>query len=213
MKKIFFLAIIILSAGSVSAQRYFSGSRGDYSNYDFYQPKVGFEAGLNIANTINSTNSNYSTNTVAGFNAGITFDIPVIYPFSIEPEVLYSQKGYKADTQFGQFTKRTSFIDVPVLAKFRIAPVFNLFIGPQFSYLLSTTNTYSNGFSTTNQQYYNNDTKAYLDGVVGVSFDINRSIDLHARYTIDIEETDSNSNSYVPSYRNQVWQIGLGFKL
>ena len=213
MKKSIFLAVVILSAGTVNAQRYFSGSRSDYSNYDFYQPKIGFEAGLNIANTISSDNSNYSTNSVAGFNAGITFDIPVIYPFSIVPEVIYSQKGYKATTQFGEFTRRNGFLDIPVLAKFRVAPTFNLFVGPQFSYLLSTTNTYSDGFTTTSREYYNNDSKAFLDGVLGVSFDLNSSVDLHARYTIDIEKTDSHGNSYVPAYRNQVWQIGLGFKL
>lgn len=214
MKKILLLALGLLGAGSVSAQRYFSGSRGDYSNYDFYQPRVGFEAGVSIANTISSNNDNYSTKTLTGFNAGITFEVPIIYPLSFNPEVLYSQKGYSANTQNGNYTKRLEFIDIPLLAKLKVASVFNIFVGPQLSYLLSTTNTYSDNFISTSEQYYNkNGNKTFIDGVLGVSFDLNRSVDLHARYTIDIQKTDSNGNAYVPAYRNQVWQIGLGFKL
>jgi len=149
-----------------------------------------------------------------GFNAGITFDLPLIYPLSFAPEVLYSQKGYTAETSDGNFTQRTHYIDIPLLAKFRMGPAFNFYIGPQLSYLMSTTNTYDNGFTVTSEHYYENNYghKSYLDGVVGVSFDINRNVDLHARYTLDLTQTNSYGDTYVPDYRNQVWQIGLGFK-
>ena len=101
------------------------------------------------------------------------------------------------------------------MAKFRVGPVFNFYVGPQLSYLLSTTNTYDNGFVISSEQYYenNNGHKSFLDGVIGVSFDLNRSVDLHARYTIDLEKTDDYGNTYVPNYRNQVWQFGIGFRL
>jgi opacity protein-like surface antigen len=218
MKKILFLAITLLIAGSVSAQRRYyhsqrnTNSSDDYT--DFYQPKIGFEFGTNISNSVSSSNSNYSTGSLVGLNAGITFDLPLIYPLSFAPEVIYSQKGYTAETSDGNFTQRTHFIDVPLLAKFRIGPAFNFYIGPQLSYLISTTNTYDNGFTVTSEHYYENNYghKSFLDGVLGVSFDINRNVDLHARYTIDLSQTDSYGDTYTPDYRNQVWQIGLGFK-
>lgn len=219
MKKILFLAITLLIAGSVSAQRY--GHRPHYNrnndrdnNGDFYQASVGIVVGANISNTIGSYNSNYSTNSIVGLNAGLAFNIPLIYPLSFAPEVLYSQKGYQAYTQDGNFKQRTEFIDVPLLAKFRVGPSFSLLVGPQLSYLISTTNTYASGFSTVTEKYYddNNGHKSFLDGVVGVSFDINRNVELHGRYTIDMQQTDSNGSTYVPNYRNQVWQVGLGFK-
>lgn len=218
MKKILFLAIALLAAGSVSAQRYYHSPRSNRggSSDDFYQPQVGFEIGANVSNSINSYNSNYNTGSIVGFNGGITFDLPLIYPLSFAPEVLYSQKGYTADTQNGNFTQRTDFIDVPLLAKFHVGPTFNFFIGPQLSYLISTTNTYDDGFTVTSKQYYENDNnghKTYLDGVIGISFDVTRNVDLHARYTLDMQQTDSRGNTYVPNYRNQVWQFGLGFKL
>ncbi len=217
MKKILFLAIGLLVAGSVSAQRRFYHSprntmSNDYSN--FYQPTIGFEIGANISNSVSNSSSNYTTGSLAGLNAGITFNLPIIYPLSFAPEVLYSEKGYTAATQDGNYTQRTNFIDVPLLAKFKLGPVANFYIGPQLSYLISTTNTYDNGFTVTSEQYYanNNGHKSFLDGVVGVSFDFNRSVDLHARYTIDLQQTDNYGSTYVPNYSNQVWQIGLGFK-
>jgi hypothetical protein len=217
MKKILFLAIGLLVAASVSAQRrfYHPQRNTNNNNYsDFYQPAIGFEIGANISNSVSSSGSNYSTGSLAGLNAGITFNLPIIYPLSFAPEVLYSEKGYTATTQDGNYTQRTNFIDVPLLAKFKLGPVFNFYIGPQLSYLISTTNTYDNGFTVTSEQYYdnNNGHKSFLDGVVGVSFDFNRSVDLHARYTIDLQQTDYYGTTYVPNYRNQVWQIGLGFK-
>jgi len=213
------MAIALLIAGSVSAQ-YYTPRRGytnnvntGNSNSDFYEPRIGMDVGVNISNTTSAYNSNFSTNTLTGFHAGLTFDIPLIYPISLAPEAIYSQKGYTAVTPSGNFTQRTQFIDLPVLLKFNVGPILRLYAGPQYSFLLSTQNTYDNGFVVTNQQYYNNTgTKAILDGVLGVAFDLSRYVDLRARYTLDLKSTSSVNSAYQPDYRNQVWQFGLNFK-
>ena len=220
MKKILFLVTIcLLVAGSVSAQQYYYGPRRHVrraperrpNNDDFYRVKVGLTGGLNIANTVDAYNSNYSTGSIAAWNAGLYLDIPLVYPLSFEPEVLFSQKGYSAQTTDGNLTSRSNFIDVPLLAKFHLAPGFNFLIGPQLSFLTSTTNTYDNGFAVTEQDHYNyNNNTTFVDGVVGVSFDLNRAVELRARYTIDFNE-DNGNGTYVPAYRNQVFQLGLGF--
>jgi opacity protein-like surface antigen len=220
MKKILLLlAMGLLFAGSVSAQQYYYGPRRVVRrraverrrNDDFYRVKVGITGGLNIANTISSNNTNYSTGTIAGFNAGLYLDVPLIYPLSFEPEVLYSQKGFTANDAGDHFTSRQNFIDVPLLAKFHLAPGFNFLIGPQLSFLTSTTNTESSGFTLISQDHTNYDgANTFLDGVIGVSFDLNRNVELRARYTIDFNETDPYGNTFVPNYRNQVWQVGLG---
>jgi hypothetical protein len=219
MKKIFFMAMILLVAGSVSAQYYTPRSRYAPSNNngnngsDFYTPKVGLDVGVNIANTTSAYNSNFSTGTLAGFHAGLNLDIPLLYPLSISAEAMYSQKGYTAVTTSGNFTQRTQFIDLPILLKFNVGPILRLYAGPQYSFLLNTTNTYDNGFAVTAQQYYNNTgTKAILDGVAGVGFDLSRYVELRARYTLDLKSTSSVNSAYQPDYRNQVWQIGLNFK-
>ncbi|HEY0245143.1 MAG TPA: porin family protein [Mucilaginibacter sp.] len=216
MKKILFFAIGLFMAGSVSAQYYTPRPRytGNYSNgSDFYEPKVGLDIGVNVANTTSAYNSNFNTGTLAGLYAGLTFDIPLIYPLSFAPAAIYSQKGYTAVTNNGNFTQRKQFIDLPLLAKFNVGPILRLYIGPQYSFLLSTRNTYDNGFVVTNQQYYNNTgSKAILDGVLGVGFDLSRYVELRARYTLDLQSTGSVNSVYQPNYRNQVWQFGLNFK-
>jgi opacity protein-like surface antigen len=221
MKKILLLVTIcLLVAGSVSAQQYYYGPRRHVrraperrsNNDDFYRVKVGLTGGLNLANTVDAYDANYSTSTIAGWNAGLYLDIPIIYPLSFEPEVLYSQKGYSAQTTDGNLTSRTNFVDVPLLAKFHLTPGFNLLIGPQLSFPTSTTNTYDNGFAVTAQDHYTYDNNTtFVDGVVGVSIDLNSSVELRARYTIDLNQNNGNG-TYVPDYRNQVFQIGLGFR-
>ncbi|HVW94767.1 MAG TPA: porin family protein [Mucilaginibacter sp.] len=218
MKKIFFFAICLLAAGSVSAQGYYGHRRvvrrppPRSSSNDFYRVKVGIAGGFNFADAVDSYNSNYTTGSITAYHVGLTLDVPIAYPLSFEPEVLFSQKGYSAETTDGNFTQRSNFIDVPLLAKFRLAPYFNLVVGPQISFPISTTNTYDNGFNVTNQEHYSTtQDRTVLDGLIGVGFDINPNVELRARYTIDFQQTDDNAY-FLPGYRNEVFQLGIGLK-
>jgi hypothetical protein len=219
MKKHFFFAIaMLLIAGSVSAQYYQPRPRRHERTYDNnFRPAFSIIGGINVANVIKGNGPYaYGTDTKIGLNIGVGLDLPIVYPLSFAPEVLYSQKGYTSVTSYGQYRQRNDYIDVPLLAKFHIVPGFNIVIGPQISFLLSTTNTFDNGYSQTTQQNYNNSSNGYnktmIDGVAGVSFDIAHNVELRARYTIDFDQINDNGDAYVHSYRNQVWQFGLGFK-
>ncbi|HTD99405.1 MAG TPA: porin family protein [Mucilaginibacter sp.] len=224
MKRILFFAICLLAAGSVSAQTYYYGPRHvkrrpvqrrpvQRQADDFYRPRVGVEAGLSIANTVDSYDESYSTDNILAFHAGITATIPVVYPFSFQPEVLFSQKGFKAYTDDGSFTQRNNYIDVPLLANFRLVRGFNFLIGPQLNFPISTTNTFNNGFDVTRETYYSDNTnKSYVAGVVGFSIDLNPNVDIHGRYILDLSSNTYNDLSPIPNYRNQVWQFGIGIK-
>ncbi|MEO6980099.1 MAG: porin family protein [Mucilaginibacter sp.] len=219
MKKLLFLAICLLVAGSVSAQGYYSGHRRAVrrsaprsSSNDFYRTKIGIAGGFNFADAVDAYNSDYSTAGITAFHVGLTLDIPIAYPLSFAPEVLYSQKGYAATTQDGNFTQRANFIDVPLLAKFRLSPYVNFVVGPQVSFPISTTNTYDDGFNVTTEDHYSTTRdRTVLDGVIGVGFDINPNVEIRARYTIDFQQTDDNAY-FIPGYRNEVFQLGIGFK-
>jgi hypothetical protein len=226
MKKILFMAICLMAVvGSVSAQRYDRRypprrvvrrpppvqERYDRRQNDFWQPKVGIAGGVNFSNTVDAYNSDYSTSTIAGWHAGLTFDVPIAYPLSFAPEILFSQKGYKAETVDGTFKQRTNYVDIPLLAKFRLVPGFNFVIGPQLTFITSTRNTYDNGFNTISEpEYTYRGDKSYISGVIGVGIELNRNVELRGRYAIDLDKNYSNSSA--PDYRNQVFQLGLGFK-
>jgi hypothetical protein len=211
MKKLFLAAIVLFIAASADAQRH--GYRKQRASDDYYQPRIGLTGGLNIANTVSSRNSDFSTDTKLGANVGLFVEIPIVYPLSFQPEILFSQKGYRANTAYGEFAQRANFIDVPILAKIKLAPSFNILVGPQVSFLMNTRNTYYDDFDVLYQESYKyNGDKTFVGGVIGVAFDLNRNVDLRGRYTIDFQENNPNGRSGVPDYRNQVWQIGLGFK-
>lgn len=223
MKKLFFFALgLVLMAGSVSAQYYRPGYRRPRAQqqrtYDNnFRPTFSIIGGINVASVIKSHYPDFSTNSKIGANVGVGFDLPVIYPLSITVEGLYSQKGYTAIVSGGgEFKQRNDFIDVPILAKFHIVPGVNFLVGPQVSFLVSTTNSFNDGFTQSSQQYYNNSTNGYnktmIDGVAGLSFDLNRNVELRARYTLDLNAVNDNGDAYVPEYRNQAWQFGLGIK-
>lgn len=223
MKKFIFLAICLFAVGTASAQSYYDGPRHRqprrYVRHerprqydDFNQIKVGFTAGLNLANTLDAYDSRFGSSTIAGFNGGITLDVPIAYPFSFAPEILFSQKGYSADLENARFTERTNYIDIPLLAKFRIVRGFNFLIGPQLTFLTSQRDTYREfGTNVTTRYDGHEGDQSYVAGVVGVSFDINRNVEIRGRYNIDLSRNSSNEAD-LPDFRNQVWQIGLGFK-
>jgi hypothetical protein len=212
MKNLLLLALCLMFAGTVSAQHIY-GPLSDYNTTNFYDTKLGFEASVNVSNAIGSSASNFNTGSLTGFTGGLTFELPVAYPFSLQSELLYSQKGFSAQTPSGNFTQRTEFIDLPVLAKFKIAGLVNFYVGPQISFLAASSNSFAAGFNENNKHYYtSNISNTTFDGVIGIGFDVSRNIDVHAKYTIDVNQTNSNGNTYVPGYSNQVLQLGLGFK-
>ncbi|MBS1525052.1 MAG: PorT family protein [Bacteroidetes bacterium] len=218
MKKIFFLATcLVIMGGSAFAQTYYYPRRVHRPVHrrddDFYRPRVGIEGGLSVANTVDSYDNSYSTATILGFNAGITADIPLAYPLSFEPEVLFSQKGYQASTTDGTFTQRNDYIDIPLLAKFRLVRGFNFLIGPQINIPVYSTTTFNSGFNTSSESYYaDNSNKSNIAGAVGFSIDLNPNVDIHARYVIDLSSNTEDPNSPLPDYRNQIWQFGIGIK-
>jgi len=214
MKSIILLAAGLLLAGAVKAQNVY-GPLSDYSSNHFYDSKLGFEASVNVSNAVGtSSNSNFNAGALTGFTAGVSYELPVVFPFSIQSELLYSQKGFSAQTSNGNFTQRTQYIDVPVLAKFKVAGFVNLYAGPQVSFLAASSNSFSAGFNEGNKQFYasSNINKTNFDGVLGIGFDVSSKFDVHAKYTIDLNQTSANGNLYVPGYNNQVLQLGLGFK-
>jgi hypothetical protein len=140
MKKFIFLTfgVFALLAGSVSAQNYPPPRRYPHprrgpaqqqpqqqrQNNEDFKPRFGIVAGANIASIIDPNDASFHTDSRIGLNLGLSLDVPIIRPLSFEAELLYSQKGYNANTTYGQFSQRSNFIDLPLLAKFRIVPGF-----------------------------------------------------------------------------------------
>lgn len=210
MKKALYLIIGLFITTSASAQEFF-GARSDFD--DSFRPRFGFSMGAAFSNAVPSSKSNYNTGALAGFSFGFTYNHPVSDRLSVGAEALYSQKGYAATTQSGRFSQRSQFMDIPVYAKFKTGKKFNVFAGPQLSYMLSSNNLYNAGFDESVRSYYQySGVKTFFAGVVGAGVDINDRVNLNARYAIDLKGTNANGNTLVPAYRHQALQLAFGFK-
>ncbi|NEU10422.1 PorT family protein [Flavihumibacter sp. R14] len=198
MKKILIIAIGVFAAGAVQAQ--------DVS--------FGIKGGGNMSNIIKTNDDSYNTEFKPGFQGGLTMEIGLGKTFAFAPELMYSQKGYKTDTFGGTYTQTTSWVDIPILAKIQAAPQFNIFLGPQVSFLTQTKNKFEGDITVQDELEEGSETfkKSIAGGVVGAGFDITPKIGISARYAIDFQKTDEEGNSSTPAFKNQVVQAGLGFK-
>lgn len=202
MKHLLTIAFIALFAISTKAQ------------------SVSVKGGVNFSNIIKSGDKDFSTEFKPGFHAGLGIDIPVIMGFSFAPEVLFSQKGYKTTGTSiiggnNEYTVTTNFIDVPILAKFK-ATGFNIHLGPQVSFLTSTTETFKQGsdaFRKTVKEDNANLRKSIIGGVVGIGLDVSSKLSLTGRYALDFQKNNEDGSTETPVYKNQVIQVGLGIKL
>lgn len=209
MKKVLLMAIGLMAAGAIQAQ-----TRSTSKNMD--EVSFGIKAGGNLSNIIKTDGNDVKTDFKPGFHAGVFVEIPVSQKLTFAPEVMYSQKGYKADRFGGSLTQTTNWIDVPILAKIDLAPQFNIFLGPQVSFLTQTRNKFEGAFGTVEQTTIENESnkfrKSIAGGVIGAGVDITPKIGLSARYAYDFQKSNENGTLTSPEFRNQVIQASLGFK-
>lgn len=205
MRKLIFLTIGLFISGFSNAQT------------DNNLVSLGAKAGINISNIVKDDgNNNFNTDYLLGFHAGLTLDIPLVERLVFTPEILYSTKGYKSNSTFGDFTQTTHFLEVPILASVAVADKFNIVIGPQVSFLLQTNNKFESDFGTTERKIVEDDSdrfkKNLVGGVIGFRLDINDQVGFNGRYALDFQKNNENGSSQTPEYKNQVFQIGLGIK-
>ncbi|MEY3679138.1 MAG: hypothetical protein RI924_1279 [Bacteroidota bacterium] len=180
---------------------------------------LGFKAGMNLSNVIKSGEGDFKSRFKPGFAAGIFVDIPVAEVFSFAPELVYSQKGYQSSgTILGgdyDYKVSTNFVDIPLLAKFWVTEGLNLSVGPQVSFLLSTTESFKSGtqeFRNTIEEKNKNLKKSLFGGVIGLGYELGGQLGVQARYALDFQKNNADGSAEVPEYKNQVIQLGLTYQ-
>lgn len=202
MKKLIIAAMCVLFAGAANAQ------------------KIGVKGGVNLSNIIKKGDNNFSTDFKPGLNAGLIVEVPIVKTFSFAPELMFSQKGYKTtgSSLLGgpyDYTVTTNFIDIPILAKFNPTEKFSIFLGPQVSFLTSTTEKFTQGstsYQNTIREENDRLKKSIAGGVAGFGVTLTKQLDFHARYALDFQKNNEDGTSETPLYKNQVAQFGLAYK-
>ncbi|MGV9004316.1 porin family protein [Flavobacterium sp.] len=186
-------------------------------NDDRDQLRFGFKAGVNFSNVYDEEGNDFVADGKVGVAAGVFAQIPLGKLFGFQPEAIYSQKGFKATGSvlgFGyDYTRTSTYLDIPLLIQVKPAKQFTIVAGPQFSYLLETKNKFNGSSNTATEDEINsNNYKKNIFGfVVGADVNFDQLV-LSGRMGWDISKSDSDGNSDTPRYKNQVIQVTLGYR-
>lgn len=215
MKKVYLMSSIILLSFSYShAQKWFKSSD------DLWRDKLNFglKVGANYSNVYNTDGESFNTDPKLGFAAGAFIAIPFGEVIGIQPEILFSQKGYKANGSFlggnYELTRTSNYIDIPLLITLKPAESFTLMAGPQYSYLISQKNSFENGVTTIEQEkeFDNEDLRKNTFCFTG-GFDLNfNKIVVGARVGWDLYKNNSDGSTTTPRYKNTWYQLTLGYR-
>lgn len=180
------------------------------------------EALASLNNLLDYSGEMIKTKNHTGFFAGFHTNVPITNNFSIEPGLYYSQKGYELQGNFNikgleflganpKAVLQSQYLEIPVLLKAHLGG-FQLFAGPQVSYLINANLKTSAGvlgisllhkkMNATNQL---NRWDASVTGGVGYQF-LN-GVTLSASYDYGLMKADANEilNAY-----NRALKIGIG---
>lgn len=208
MKKIMFALIVSIMGGSSM-----------YAQSSSDQLHIGVKAGANYSNMYDSQNKEYSADGKIGFAAGAFVSIPIGTYFGIQPELLFSQKGFKATSSvFGNdvsLTRTTSYIDVPIFLAVKPSEMVTILVGPQYSFLMKQKDVFSSPITdiTTIDDFDNdNIRKNTLCLVTGLDINLN-SIVVGARVGWDLFNNNGDGTSTTPRYKNVWAQATVGIRL
>lgn len=175
--------------------------------------KTGVKGGINI-NTVRYRHSDPNSATL-GFNIGLLTRIQIVEGIYLQPEFLFSQKGYRSPVvgANGAVNSRMNYINLPILATFEVGKNFFLYTGPEFGYLVKASNKQDN--SSFNMTDYYNKFDWGLDAGAAYQFAGNLGVELRYFYgfrgLVKGITTDENGvpNGSNRDGANRVFQAGL----
>lgn len=181
--------------------------------------KFGAKVGLNNANVYDAQGEEFNADAKIGFAGGVFMAIPIGKYIGVQPEIMFSQKGFSATGRLlgstYDFTKTTNYLDIPLFVAIKPVDFLTVLVGPQFSYLISTKNVFSSTSSSYSQeQVFKNDEirKNTLCFVGGVDINIKHVV-LGLRAGWDVRNNRGDGTSTTPRYKNAWLQATVGYAL
>lgn len=156
MKKVKFLTLMsfmLITSFAMSQKQ-----KTDYrENLNF-----GVKIGANYSNVYDSEGEEFMAEGKLGLATGAFLSIPISKYFGIQPEVLLSQKGFKATGSIlgrpYEIVRTSTYLDIPLFFSVKPSEFLTLQAGPQFSYLLKQKDSFTNTFlSYEEEQEFTND--------------------------------------------------------
>lgn len=181
------------------------------------KPQFGLKVGGNYSNVYDTQGEQFKADAIFGMAAGATLVIPISKIIGIQPEVLLSQRGFKATGMlFGtsyDITRTTTYLDIPLLVTIKPIENITFLAGPQYSYMLKVSNKFENASTTILQEKeFDNDNlrKNILAFTLGADLNIEHLV-IGARVGWDLTNNNGDGTSSTPRYKNTWTQVTLGY--
>jgi hypothetical protein len=211
MKKLILVFVFAtLMFGSAFAQK---------SNADFREKvSFGVKAGINISNVYDSQGEQFNTDAKLGLAAGIFVALPIGKFIGMQPEILFSQKGYKGSGSLlgsnYSYTYTSNYIDVPLLFAIKPISLITILVGPQYSFLVKDSYKFDSALINIDQEHvFENDNirKNTLSFLGGVDFNFKRIV-IGTRVGWDLQANKGDGTSETPRYKNIWYQATIAFR-
>jgi hypothetical protein len=216
MKRILTLFLIVstLSVQRMSGQQYHH-LRNEDARTEF---QFGVKTGINLSVIYDEEGNQILPDPKFGFVAGAWLGIPLSKYLGLQPEVLYSQKGYLArGTVLNldySYTQSTDYLDLPLHLQFKPSSAVTLLAGPQYSKLISRTDEFGQGTITTVQkQEISHNTIRPDVWSISTGADFTREhLVISIRACFDLEPNGGGGTSIDPSYKNAWIESSIGYR-
>lgn len=181
MKKLGLIALVLFSMTANAQEKFLS---------------FGLKGGVNFSN-LNGDIENIDFKTRSSYHFGALLEIHLFENLSIQPELLYSVQGAKAESGTASIDDVDfKYLTVPVMVKFYLSDKLSVEAGPQFAFLADdnvgdTFRTRSFDFS--------------VGG--GLAYDITKNIFIQARYLAGMTEVSKDAD-----IKNSNVQLSAGLK-
>ena len=203
MKKTFLPLLLMLFTISAVAQ-------------DRDNPYFGLKAGLNYANVYDEKGGDFEADPKLGFAGGAFIGLPLGDILGIQPEVLFSQKGYQGSgSTLGssfEYKRTLNYLDIPIQLQIKPVKGLTFVLGPQYAFLLSRKDDFeSSTFSSSQKEEFENQNirKNTLGFVMGADISSDKIV-FSTRIGWDVQNNDGDGTSSNPRYKNQWLQFSLG---
>jgi hypothetical protein len=216
MKKLIFtIAAIVIASSSIFAQE-----EPNNSNRTDYREKLlfGFKAGANYANVYDVKSVAFDADARWGFATGAFIAIPFSTLIGVQPEILFSQKGFQGNNNIlgkeYKFSRTTNHIDVPLMFALKPTEFITILAGPQYSYLLSQKDVYTYGnTSIANESEFSNSNlrKNTLCFTGGFDFTMKHLV-VGLRVGWDLQKNNGDGSTSTMVYKNTWYQATVGYR-
>lgn len=174
-------------------------------NINAQDVKFGAKAGVNFANISGDDTSGLDSRTA--LHVGVVAEIEISEKFSFQPELMYSQQGFKM-SMFGiDATGELDYLNLPLMAKYYVADGFSLEAGPQVGFLMS---------AKAKAEGESEDLKDVTKGIdfgldFGLGYKMDNGLNFGARYNLGLSNINDGEGSDEFKNQNAVIQLSIGY--